>query len=61
VNRIVGKLCTAEMLGITDTVSLALKEEAVKIFKKCTHDTELFYRVEFPSCVQSKVGYSDLF
>ena len=41
-NRIVGKLCTAEMLDITDTVSLALKEDAVKILKNVLMTQDYF-------------------
>ena len=56
--RVVGELCTPEMLGLTDEAAIsALKEEAIGM-KKRIDNAELFYRIEFPAHVQSEAGYS---
>ena len=56
--RVVGELCTPEMLGLTEEATIsALKEEAIGT-KKRIDDAELFYRIKFPAHVQSEAEYS---
>jgi hypothetical protein len=54
----VNKLCTAKMLGIADGVEILTLKVGAVIIKQRVDNTELFYLVEFSSCVQSLSTYS---